>query len=80
VGQAGLVSDEHLSVDGTLLEAWASLKSFQPKERKTAPPPDNPGNPTVDSPRDGPQFPSQRTCWLWASMTLLCIDFDTFQS
>src|SRR5437763_9200354 len=25
----GLVSDEHFSVDGTLLEAWASLKSYQ---------------------------------------------------
>lgn len=28
-----LVSDEHFSVDGTLLEAWASHKSFRPKER-----------------------------------------------
>src|SRR5881392_2814968 len=28
----GLTSDEHFTVDGTLLEAWASLKSFQPKE------------------------------------------------
>src|SRR5471030_182907 len=41
---AGLVSDEHFTVDGTLLEAWASLKSFQPKEQKTAEPPDDPGN------------------------------------
>jgi hypothetical protein len=42
-----LLSDEHFTVDGTLLEAWASLKSFQPKD---APPPDDPdrGNPTVD--------------------------------
>jgi transposase len=45
---AGLVSDEHFTVDGTLLEAWASLKSFQPKEQNTAAPPDDPGNPTVD--------------------------------
>jgi transposase len=45
---AGLVSDEHFTVDGTLLEAWASLKSFQAKEQKTAAPPDDPGNPTVD--------------------------------
>jgi transposase len=29
---AELVSDEHFSVDGTLLEAWASHKSFQPKD------------------------------------------------
>ena len=43
-----LVSDEHFSVDGTLLEAWASAKSFQPKEGQHLPPPDDPGNPTVD--------------------------------
>lgn len=46
--EAGLVSDEHFTVDGTLLEAWASLKSFQPKEGKQDTPPDDPGNPTVD--------------------------------
>ena len=46
--EAGLVSDEHFTVDGTLLEAWASLKSFQAKQQKTATPPDDPGNPTVD--------------------------------
>ena len=46
--EADLVSDEHFTVDGTLLEAWASLKSFQPKKQKTAAPPDDPGNPTVD--------------------------------
>jgi transposase len=45
---AGLVSDEHFTVDGTLLEAWASLKSFQAKDKKDAPPPDDPGNPAVD--------------------------------
>ena len=28
----GLLSDEHFTVDGTLIEAWASQKSFQPKE------------------------------------------------
>ena len=28
----GLLSDEHFSVDGTLIEAWASMKSFRPKE------------------------------------------------
>ena len=44
----GLTSDEHFTVDGTLLEAWASAKSFQPKDRKDSPPPDDPGNPTVD--------------------------------
>src|ERR1700693_5601981 len=45
---AGLTSDEHFTVDGTLLEAWASLKSFQPKDQKRSTPPDDPGNPTVD--------------------------------
>ena len=44
---AGLISDEHFTVDGTLLEAWASLKSFRPKDSKQDPPED-PGNPTVD--------------------------------
>lgn len=28
----GLVSDEHFSVDGTLIEAWTSVKSFRPKD------------------------------------------------
>ena len=44
----GLTSDEHFTVDGTLLEAWASAKSFQPKQEKPLPPPDDPGNPTVN--------------------------------
>ena len=44
----GLTSDEHFSVDGTLLEAWASTKSFQPKDEKPSSPPDDPGNPTVN--------------------------------
>jgi transposase len=30
--EEGLLSDEHFTVDGTLIEAWASQKSFQPKE------------------------------------------------
>lgn len=43
----GLTSDEHFTVDGTLLEAWAGAKSFQPKDKKQ-PPPEDPGNPTVN--------------------------------
>ena len=43
----GLTSDEHFTVDGTLIEAWASLKSFQRKDHKSSPP-DDPGNPTVN--------------------------------
>jgi transposase len=49
--QAGgndLLSSEHFSVDGTLIEAWASQKSFQRKDKSDQPPPDDPGNPTVD--------------------------------
>src|SRR5213596_1264350 len=42
-----LLSPEHFTVDGTLLEAWAGLKSFKAKGA-TSSPPDDPGNPTVD--------------------------------
>ena len=44
-----LLSDEHFTVDGTLIEAWAGQKSFKVK-RPAAPavPVDDPGNPTVD--------------------------------
>ncbi len=44
----GLLPDEHFSVDGTLIEAAASLTSFRPQK---GPPPledDDPGNPSVD--------------------------------
>src|SRR5262249_39981393 len=47
--ERGLTSDEHFTVDGTLVEAWAGLKSFKRKDgsdRHT--PPDDPGNPTVN--------------------------------
>jgi hypothetical protein len=43
-----LMSDEHFTVDGTLLEACASLKSFKKVNGGEEPPPDDPGNPTVD--------------------------------
>ena len=42
----GLVSEEHFSVDGTLIEAWASQKSFRPKGEE--PPADGGRNPEVD--------------------------------
>jgi hypothetical protein len=47
---AKLMSSEHFTVDGTLIEACASLKSFKKKDsdRDDEPPPDDPGNPTVD--------------------------------
>src|SRR5256712_5511286 len=46
--ERGFPSDEHCTVDGTLSEAWASLKSFKRKDAAGGPPPDDPGNPTVD--------------------------------
>jgi transposase len=46
--ERSLLSDEHFTVDGTLLEAWASVKSYQRKNAKNAVPPDDPGNATVD--------------------------------
>ena len=47
--QMELVSNEHFTVDGTLLEAWASMKSFQPKDADDSGNADGPGrNPTVN--------------------------------
>ena len=47
---AHLMSHDHFTVDGTLIEAMASLKSFRPKNEKPEDrdPPDDPGNPTVN--------------------------------
>jgi len=44
----GLTSDEHFTVDGTLVEAWAGLKSFKRKDGTGQEPPDDPGNPTLN--------------------------------
>jgi transposase len=41
--ERSLLSDEHFTVDGTLLEAWASVKSYQRKDAKNDVPPDDPG-------------------------------------
>lgn len=49
---APLLSDEHFSVDGTLVKAWASMKSFQPKVSDT-PPENGPGGPS------GPDSPAE---------------------
>lgn len=43
-----LTSSEHFTVDGTLIEAWASLKSFKSKDGVDKDPPDDPSNPTVN--------------------------------
>jgi transposase len=44
----GLLSDEHFTVDGTLIEAAASLKSFKPRDGDASPDDGDPGNPSVD--------------------------------
>lgn len=46
----GLLSKDHFTVDGTLIEAWASLKSFQKKDKSDddVPPDDFSRNPDVD--------------------------------
>lgn len=51
---APLLSDEHFSVDGTLVKAWASMKSFQPKPEAVPPeggdgPDDPPPSPAADA-------------------------------
>jgi len=46
--EAGLLSNEHFTVDGTLLEAAASLKSFKRKDNPPPPEDNDPGNPTVN--------------------------------
>ena len=51
---AGLLSDEHFTVDGTQLEAWASLKSFRCRDAAESDPPDDPGNPAIS------EFPKWR--------------------
>jgi transposase len=43
-----LLSDEHFTVDGTLIEAWAGHKSFKKKDEKKPKKPSGPGNPSVD--------------------------------
>jgi transposase len=48
-----LLSDEHFTVDGTLIEAAASLKSFRRTDQPPSDqPPDDPGNPTVNFRRE----------------------------
>ena len=52
----GLVSSEHFTVDGTLIEAWASQKSFARKDEKRRDD-DDPGNPTVNFRGEKRRFP-----------------------
>jgi len=46
--QHQVLSHEHFTVDGTLLEAWASHKSFRPIDEPPAPSDDDPSNPSVN--------------------------------
>lgn len=55
---APLLSDNHFSVDGTLVKAWVSMKSFQPKAADTPPDNDAGGPPGPDSPAE--DHPEQR--------------------
>jgi len=60
---APLLSDEHFSVDGTLIKAWASMKSFQPKPEGAPPdderPDDPPAHDTISD--DQPAQPKTET-------------------
>src|SRR6267143_1365565 len=47
-GAQGLLSNQHFTVDGTLIEAWAGHKSFKRKGDDQPTPPDDPGNPSVN--------------------------------
>ena len=49
---APLLSDDHFSVDGTLIKAWASMKSFRPKTGATPPDDGSGGPPGPDSPAE----------------------------
>jgi hypothetical protein len=69
--QRGLLSDEHFTVDGTLIEAWAGQKSFKRKDAKSAKTPhdDDRGNPTVNFHGEGRRndthrgLPIRKRCW-----------------
>ncbi len=52
-----LLSTEHFTVDGTLIEAWASHKSFKRKDGSDQPPPDDPGIPRSTSMASGAATP-----------------------
>jgi hypothetical protein len=61
---APLLSDEHFSVDGTLVKAWASMKSFQPRPVSTPPDDEGPGDlpgPDTTSDNQAEQTQSETT-------------------
>jgi hypothetical protein len=60
---APLLSDDHFSVDGALIKAWASMKSFKPKAEDTPPDNEGPGDPPAegDAPAVSPDTPTAET-------------------
>lgn len=56
-----LLSDDHFSVDGTLIKAWASMKSFQPKVPPGDDDPDDPPPPIGDMPAKPDQSQTPET-------------------
>lgn len=59
---APLLSDEHFSVDGTLIKAWAAMKGFQPKPEGAPPDDEGPDDPSAHdlSPTTNPPIPRPR--------------------
>jgi transposase len=58
---APLLSDEHFSVDGTLIKAWASMKSFQPRPHDAPPDDDGPGDSPAAAPDPNADQPAPET-------------------
>jgi transposase len=58
---APLLSDEHFSVDGTLIKAWASMKSFQPKAVDVPPDDEGPDDPPAHDPSPDAQPTQPKT-------------------
>jgi transposase len=58
---APLLSDEHFSVDGTLIKAWASMKSFQPRPQDAPPDDGDPGEPPASAPDPDTDQPAPET-------------------
>jgi transposase len=58
---APLLSDEHFSVDGTLIKAWASMKSFLPKPQDAPPDDGAPGGPPAAAPDRSAERPAPQT-------------------
>lgn len=76
---APLLSDDHFSVDGTLVKAWASMKSFQPKGKAMSEGNDDPGDPpdtsvpTTSSPDQSTTEPEPMTHAATATPKLISV-------